>query len=575
MANKKVKTDTIKVRGFKEFQKKSEELRKMGAGYTALPGVFGAGSNSPKLQHYEDYLQSKLMCGEGPEKNLPLLHVSACSAQPVKAENGHQGEFITWGWGNQLPNVVGMLSSLLPYTAAGHRFNKNLMAGLGVKPIYKYVQYVGGNITEKRIDFDSAGTMLQGRIRDLQREKMNIEDDLSNTAKSMMADLDEQIATLREDLAVWKQTKLELDDFLRHNNPSKTFLDMSGDMDLFDLAYAEIQLNQQQIDPKTKGKVSTNMWKPKVTGIRYRDCHTIRLERRSEEDGLIHNVFISNSWLDASQQAGNVTTVKYDSLPTISMQSPVIDLESSVGKARLNKVSESARPTRFILPIIYSTTGRPYYPIPAWYSVFSGDVYLYASVLIADRAQRRKNANVIGRVIYLSDEYMQRLYMQREATTPEKKKELFNTVIKEINEFLKNRENMGEPLVAYTFIGADGKPYKSWEIVEIESNNKNTADANQTELAEVSSIILFAKGLDSQLIGNTPGTTTRSGGTDLRERYLLKEVQASPTVQLLLSPYRIAAQFNKWDGHLDFEIRRMTLTTLDNSKTGVVESGEE
>ena len=563
----------------------------MGAGYTALPGVFGAGSNSPKLQHYEDYLQSKLMCGEGPEKNLPLLHVSACSAQPVKAENGHQGEFITWGWGNQLPNVVGMLSSLLPYTAAGHRFNKNLMAGLGVKPIYKYVQYVGGNITEKRIDFDSAGTMLQGRIRDLQRELLKLEQDqgsaafpnaadnnssrIANASEQIRKNLQEQISELREDYYVWKQTKLELDDFLRHNNPSKTFLDMSGDMDLYDLAYAEIQLNQQQIDPKTNGKVPTNMWKPKVTGIRYRDCHTIRLERRSEEDGLIHNVYISNSWLDASQQAGDVATVKYDSLPTISMQSPVIDLESSVSKARLDKVRESDRPTRFILPIIYSTTGRPYYPIPAWYSVFSGDVYLYASVLIADRAQRRKNANVIGRVIYLSDEYMQRLYMQREATTPEKKKQLFNTVIKEINEFLKNRENMGEPLVAYTFIGADGKPYKSWEIVEIESNNKNTADANQTELAEVSSIILFAKGLDSQLIGNTPGTTTRSGGTDLRERYLLKEVQASPTVQLLLSPYRIAAQFNKWDGHLDFEIRRMTLTTLDNSKTGVVESGEE
>ena len=34
-----------------------------------------------------------------------------------------------------------------------------------------------------------------------------------------------------------------------------------------------------------------------------------------------------------------------------------------------------------------------------------------------------------------------------------------------INNFLKNRDNMGEPLLAYTFKDAEGKVYKSWEIV--------------------------------------------------------------------------------------------------------------
>lgn len=570
---KKTKTEVIRVKGFKEFESASKKLRD--AGYTALPGVLGAGDSNPKLQHYDEFIQSKLVCGDGkPDQMLPLLHVSACTAVPVTAENGHQGEYITWGYGNQLPNVVGLLSSLLPYTAAGHRFNKNLMSGLGIKPVYKYVQYVGGNITEKRISFESAGTMLQGRIRDLQRELIKVEESEGKGSEQLKKDLQEEIDKLRSDYDVWQATKLELDDFMRNNNISKTFLDMSGDMDLYDLAYAEIQLNQLQLNPKTGKDVQSKMWQPKVTGIRYHDCQTVRLERRDDKDGLIHNVFLSNSWLDTTQRADDFT-MKYDAMTALNPQSPVVDIESAVRKARQQNIASAKRPTRFMLPIIYSTTGRPYYPVPAWYSIFSGDVYLYASVLISDRAERRKNANVIGRIIYLSDEYMQRLYMQREATTPEKKRELFNTVIKEINEFLKDRKNMGEPLIAYTFTGADGKVYKSWEIVEIEANNKSTADANQTELAEVSSIILFAKGLDSQLIGNTPGTTTRSGGTDLRERYLLKEVQASPTVQLLLSPYRIAAQFNKWDQHLDFEIRRMTLTTLDNSKTGVVESGEE
>ena len=149
-------------------------------------------------------------------------------------------------------------------------------------------------------------------------------------------------------------------------------------------------------------------------------------------------------------------------------------------------------------------------------------------------------------------------------------------MIQEINTFLENRDNTGKPLVAYNFTGADGKTYKSWEIVEIESNNKNTADANQTELAEISSIIFFAMGLDSQLVGNTPGTTTRSGGTDLRERYLLKQVQMSTMQQLLLKPLEVISQFNGWDkAGLVWRIKREVLTTLDNSKTGITTAETE
>ena len=101
---------------------------------------------------------------------------------------------------------------------------------------------------------------------------------------------------------------------------------------------------------------------------------------------------------------------------------------------------------------------------------------------------------------------------------------------------------------------------------------KSAAEANKEELAEISSIILFAWGADSQLIGNTPGTTTRSGGTDLRERYLLKQINMSLMQSLVLKTLDVVKFRNQWDSHLLWQIKKQTLTTLDNSKTGIAES---
>ena len=221
----------------------------------------------------------------------------------------------------------------------------------------------------------------------------------------------------------------------------------------------------------------------------------------------------------------------------------------------------------------YNEYGHPYYPVPAWYSVFSGDVYTYASLLISDRKKRRDNANVIGRILYISDEYIQRMYIQRKLDTVEQRKEFFQKeIVEPINNFLKNRDNMGEPMLAYTFKDADGKVYKSWEIVEVQENNASQAEANKEELAEISSIILFTWGVDSTLIGNTPGTTVRSGGTDLRERYLLKQINMSTLQSLVMNTLNVVNIRNQWDPHLQWQIKKEVLTTLDNSKTGITEA---
>lgn len=586
----------VKVQSADALRSVTDELKKPQGYFPApMPNDFGHRSNSSGSEFglWEDFIHAKLTCQEpGQPKSAsyqyPTLHLSSGVEVPTPDNIGTPGlGYMEWGAGNRNPNVVSLLREASPYTASAHRFNTDLCAGKGPRFVYSYVQYVGGNITEKRIAFKDAGVLIKGWIRDLKRELSQLEATVpgdsvaGNTSAlspqpsdiaSLAADIREQISTLEKEYDTWQETNDFLTNFAARNNLATTYLSLTEDMQEQNLCFPEITLNKRTLDDNGKN-MPTSMWVPQVTGIRYRSAHVCRLERK-DKNGRINYVYVSNRFLDSRVFAASASDKAEDgfemiAIPALDPQSPLTDLERIVRETRRANGSIRKRPTRFILPIAYPSAGRPYYPVPAWQSIFSGDIYEYLMTMISDRNKRRKNSNVIGRILYLNNEYMERLYFQRKADTPEDKTKVFNELRNQINSFLMDRDNTGKPLVAYTFLGTDGKVYESWKIVEIEANNKQTAEANQKELAEISSIVFFAFGLDSRLVGNSPGDVASSGGTDLRERFLLKQVQMSPMQQLMLMPLYLMKAFNNLDPHLEFEIPREVLTTLDNSKTGI------
>ncbi len=593
----------VKVQSADALRSATDELKSQGYFPAPMPNDFGHRSNSSGSEFglWEDFIHAKLTCQEpGQPKSAsyqyPTLHLSSGVEVPTPDNIGTPGlGYMEWGAGNRNPNVVSLLREASPYTASAHRFNTDLCAGKGPRFVYSYVQYIGGNITEKRIAFKDAGVLIKGWIRDLKRELSQLEAPVSdgegggrnnemplsrNNDTSLAADIREQIATLEQEYEKWQKSNDFLTNFAERNNLALTYLSLTEDMQEQNLCFPEITLNKRTMmtvkDDDGNDKLvnaPTSMWLPQVTGIRYRSAHICRLERK-DKNGRINYVYVSNRFLDSRVFAASASDKAEDgfemiAIPALDPQSPLTDLERIIRETRRANGSIRKRPTRFILPIAYPSAGRPYYPVPAWQSIFSGDIYEYLMTMISDRNKRRKNSNVIGRILYLNNEYMERLYFQNKADTPEDKLKVFNELRNQINSFLEDRDNTGKPLVAYTFLGTDGKVYESWKIVEIEANNKQTAEANQKELAEISSIVFFAFGLDSRLVGNSPGDVASSGGTDLRERFLLKQVQMSPMQQLMLMPLYLMKAFNDLDSHLEFEIPREVLTTLDNSKTGI------
>lgn len=590
-----------------DFIRKAADLH--GKGYSVLmPGDRSYyNMDGPGDITWADFIGAQLRAGtqqngKMQRKQIPTLYFSSGNESMQGADGkGTEGlGWIEWGFGNNLPNLVALLTHMLPYTAAGIKFNADLCAGLGPQPMYDTTQYVGGNITQKFIRYKDAGQWLRGRIIDLQTQLLNLEQKqsapndegegtvgngspiagavsgratttpASDTFDALKTSINEQIAELKTALEEWTKTDPQVQEFLDRNNLAQTWLSLVLDQELFGISFPELLLNQHELDKDGK-EVSTKVWQPKVTGIAHRSCHTTRLERM-DDYGRINFVYCSNRWLDKyfiEQGAENNAPV--NAVPSLYMPSPLADLEDKVREARLKNVNVNKRPTRFVLPTVYPTAGRPYYPTPAWYSIFGGDIYEYITTIFSDRLSRKRNSNVIGRVIYLNNDYMQQLFIQAKAQSDAKKQaEIRDKLYTQINQWLANRNNAGQSLLAFTFTGNDQKEHKSFEIVEIEANSKDAVAANEKETAELSSVVFMALGLDARLLGSSPLSLVGSnGGTDIRERFLLRQILKSPQLNIMLKPLEVLSRFNQWDRHLVWQVQREAMTTLDRSKTGV------
>lgn len=579
------------VSNISELQQRSEELQSQG--YEAvLPGAFCTPKQGgSSVFSWGEYVHQKLTASAtmtGAEGNAARREVSAVfgsSGGENKAKPEGVGTpglgFMEWGLGNRLPNLVYLLSKMSPFPAAGVDFVKKILVGRGPSPKYHYTQYVGGNITEKSISYASAGTLLRGQIADLKaKEKQMSESEnqtsrsvnqssesnnqLSQLANNSESEDSEEMKSLKAALKEWKRTNEEMQAFVDNNDLHKTYLEMAGDMSLMSQCFCELQLNQRQLDENGR-PVPTSQWNPKIVGIKPRSVFTTRLERMDSQY-RINYAYLSNQWLDSTQTLTE-SDRRIAAVPYLAADTAVADLNRHVREARQQRVSRKNRPTRFIMSP--RDFGGPYYADALWHSIFAGSIFEYAFTIVDDRLTRKRNSNIIGRVIYIHQEYLKQLYTQQGENKSKTMAQIQQEVFTDINRWLSNPDNAGQALISAVFTGLDGKEHKAWEIVEIESKANSQAQAEKTELQEISSIIFFAMGLDSKLIGNTPGDATSSGGTDLRERFLVKQIQFAPLQQLMLRPLEVISKFNGWDPHLVWQIDREVLTTLDNSKTGV------
>lgn len=116
---------------------RAEQLRKMGYSIL-LPSENNYLNMDGPRESWSDFIGAQLRSGasengRAQRKSIPTLYFS--SGNEVKTGVSDKGTkdlgYIEWGLGNTLPNLVALLTNMLPYTAAGVEFNQMLVTGLG------------------------------------------------------------------------------------------------------------------------------------------------------------------------------------------------------------------------------------------------------------------------------------------------------------------------------------------------------------------------------------------------------------------------------------------------------------
>lgn len=544
-------------------QRVAQEVMAMNAkGYVMLP-VSRVFADKKFDSHWDDVLNNELMRGvvvDGTGK--PIAGASFHPRGDERFEGveriGTKGKgYIEWGDGNMLPNRVAVLASMLPYTAVGLRFNVETATGLGPQPMYHYTYVSNGTVKEEDIPYGNMGELLLQRIAEAEAK---------TTAVVMGVDsayAAEALQKAKDDYETWKRTNEWLNKFMENTNIDDVLLHLMNDMVYYNICFPELQLSQ--------GKVGDNAeWEPKVVSLGYHEAHCTRLERM-DDYGRINYVYCSNQWMDRTNlEAKDLDVI---AIPALDPSHPVSSLRSAVRQNRQRGAKTiRSRQTRYVLPCSFPTPGKPYYPAVPWHSIFNGDLYAYCSTIVSDRYARKRNSNILGRIIYVHTDYLDRLFTQGECTTDEQREAMRDQLWESINTFLSNPSNSGKSLLSFTFTGSDGKPTDAIKVVDIPAATKNDAEAQKTELQEISSVILFALACNPALIGVVPGSSGMGGGTYQRELFLLKQAQLAPTQRIVVRALDTAARFNDCDPHLTWKVRQVTLTTLDRSKTGLIET---
>ena len=511
--------------------------------------------------------------------NGPLMKVAwafdgrgETSVRPVTDKDGNPMGlgYIKWGQGDNTPSVIPPLAMSSPYTAAPLRYIADLTAGLGPKLMYRFAD-------EKLVEFKDAGDILRKKVEEL--EKAEPKDDITLLRNNGITEGRQESAALkraRKDLEDWERTWLgvpETEDdnrvpgakeFLEENNLNLHLSQCEQDDVMLDMYFPTVGFHD-------KGR--RGLWKPVINRIGMLPAHSTRLEKMNEHR-FINHVYFSDSL--RTKGIGGVRTVqepgdqKFVMYPACMPQRLLRDMRQIVIDNQ--KTSAGRRPMWVVCPTFYPSLNKPYYPQPAWWSVFTSKAFDFSATILYDKYKARENSTSWGKIIYISLDYLNMVFADEGIEgDKEAQAKFIEELDQNVEQFLKQRENNGKMMRQWMWQGQGDKTFKNVEIVDVNETVKDAVQAGKDELELATSPIFLALCIDPRLVG-VPMVKSSNGGTALREMHLLKQQQLNVKQRLYLHFLNSVVKFNGWDEHAQFEIIQQTLTTLDNSKTGMVET---
>lgn len=575
---------------FKEFQNLHRELTSRG--YAAIdmlkPGRVRDISLAVNDAAEADAQNMAAGMGCGAWSNGPLSKVAWSfdgRDNTVQTVNDKDGKpmglgYVKWGAGNNIPSVIPPLAMSSPYTAAPLRYIADLISGLGVRLMYRFPD---GEL----VLYKDAGERLREKVEELGggQDEVDIPELRNNGITDSRQKDSPALKRAKEALDKWERVWYGYEEkdfynedthipgakeFLEDNNLDLHLSQCMQDHTCLDIHYPTVGLERGRKGP----------WNPKVVQVGMLPSHSTRLEKMNEYRHINH-VYFSDQWRTLG--IGTTTVVDPNSMnvtmyPACMPQHLLSDMRYIVESNQ--KKSIKARPTWIVCPTFYPSLNKPYYPQPAWWSVFTSKAFDFSATILYDKYKARENSTSWGKIIYISLDYLDMMFGDMGiAGDKEAKDKFIDELDDNVEQFLQQRENNGKMMRQFKWQDPHtGKDVYNVEIVDVAETVKDAVQAGKDELELATSPIFLALGVDPRLVG-VPMAKSSNGGTAVRELHLLKQQQLNIHQRLYLNWLNTAVcAFNGWtDGNAEFHIVQQTLTTLDNSKTGTVETiaGEE
>lgn len=529
--------------------------------------------------------------------------------------------YVKWGPNNSTPSVIPPLAQSSPYTAAPLAYIADLTTGLGPCLMYRFpdgtlseFRDAGYKILlqlEKKKEEQEEDTVLPGisvgggeqqaakktYIGDyIQTElgvmscqdALKIRDQLSQEDKWLV---DPQgVSTMPRSLGPdywnklymeWERTWYGYDatddlgtshipgakEFLEENNLNLHMAQCEQDDVMLDIYFPTIGFSN-------KGRKGS--WAPVINRVGFLPAHSTRLEMM-DSNRFIHHCYFSDQWRMNRTKSARVVSPESMKVTMYQAAMPQTLLHELRYIVESNQKSAAyKRPMWVVCPTFFPSLNKPYYPQPAWWSVFTSKAFDFSATILYDKYKARENSTSWGKILYISLDWLDNIASDLGiAGDQDAIQKYVDELDEDVEQFLQRRENNGKMMRQWMWTDQKGDEHFNVKIVDVAETKNDEAKAGKEELELSTSPIFLALRVDPRLVG-VPMVHSTNGGTALREMALLKQQQLNPKQKLYENFLNSVSRFNRWSERAEFHVRQMTFTTLDNSKTGTVEtvSGE-
>lgn len=306
------------------------------------------------------------------------------------------------------------------------------------------------------------------------------------------------------------------------------------------------------------------------------DCRIDQLDK----SGKSNKVYLSKFWGASKDQIARFnpdkpvqgmqnTDVKLNSLDKslvqavdcIDMYSPLKSLQKIAEAKKGKKGLKSA-----ILPVNLPSVGKTYYQLAAWDGArLAGWIKIANKIPMLVQLMYKKAFKIKYHIEIPITHFYEKFGTEVwNEMTADAKDDAKKSVLIEMDNFLTDEESGFNSFV--TFFGVNQINQSDFGRVKIEAI-KDTASIDK-ELVTGSAAdqqFLIAANINPTLFGAaTIGTgQQRSGGSDIREAFLVYCAGLNLERQVLLAPLYLARDFNGWDKNIVFRFQDTVLTTLD------------